>query len=212
LNRENFLWAHSTYSSRGFPGTLADPDAKAPVAAAAAAALTTTEAKTATKDSDDDKEEEDGEGDAVAAEAAAIARRDADDRAEEAKDATRIIGCMMPFLDFTNHRYRHQITWLRVTPTPTDVDQEPCVVYESGEAIASGDEVFNNYGGKGNEEFLMGYGFCLADNVEDEFAVQLSTASLGPLHQRVAHAYRIEYAHYLRYYHTHQLSAIVTCE
>jgi len=32
------------------------------------------------------------------------------------------------------------------------------VYYQAGSAIAAGSQVFNNYGAKGNEELLMGYG------------------------------------------------------
>jgi hypothetical protein len=145
-----------------------------------------------------DNENDGNEGDEEDEETAKRKREEDDDRVEEAKDSRRIIGCMMPALDFTNHRYRHQITWLRVVPTSDQRDEEPCVVYQSGEEIKAGHEVFNNYGAKGNEEFLMGYGFCLMDNVEDEFAVQLSSHSLGPLQQRAASLYNIEFAHYLR--------------
>jgi hypothetical protein len=33
--------------------------------------------------------------------------------------------------------------------------------------------VFNNYGGKSNEEFLLGFGFCVRNNTEDTVAIQI---------------------------------------
>jgi len=41
-------------------------------------------------------------------------------------------------------------------------------------------QVFNNYGPKGNEELLRGYGFCLVDNPVDvaHFRVGVDPATL----------------------------------
>jgi hypothetical protein len=42
-----------------------------------------------------------------------------------------------------------------------------------------GEEIMNNYGGKGNEEFLLGFGFCLPDNTEDVVTFQLGLGGPG---------------------------------
>jgi hypothetical protein len=41
------------------------------------------------------------------------------------------------------------------------------------ESTEAGDEVFNNYAPKGNEELLNGYGFCILHNPCDEVAVRI---------------------------------------
>lgn len=38
-------------------------------------------------------------------------------------------------------------------------------------ALQPGTEVFNSYGPKSNEELMVGYGFCVADNVNDRFGI-----------------------------------------
>ena len=53
------------------------------------------------------------------------------------------------------------------------------------ESTPAGEEVFNNYAPKGNEELLNGYGFCIPDNPCDEVALRIGKppnvvfASLG---------------------------------
>lgn len=42
--------------------------------------------------------------------------------------------------------------------------------------IKAGEEVFNNYGAKPNDELLLGYGFVLQDNPEDALSLVMGTA------------------------------------
>ncbi|KAF2401001.1 hypothetical protein EJ06DRAFT_416126 [Trichodelitschia bisporula] len=42
------------------------------------------------------------------------------------------------------------------------------------ESAQRGEEICNNYAPKGNEELLMGYGFCIMDNPCDQVAISLS--------------------------------------
>ena len=90
-------------------------------------------------------------------------------RAEGSKRPNERVGCLLPLLDMTNHRMRTGITW---TTTSTHTAR---VSFKTGNssAVAAGSEVFNNYGAKSNEEFLLGYGFCIDDNPYDEYTVQL---------------------------------------
>lgn len=73
-------------------------------------------------------------------------------------------GCLLPVLDILNHRYRTPIAWERTDQGLQFVVQE---------RIPRGAEIFNNYGPKSNEEFLMGYGFVIPGNLHDTFAVKL---------------------------------------
>ena len=91
-------------------------------------------------------------------------------RAEGSKRPNERVGCLLPLLDMTNHRMRTPITWT------TTAAHDARVSFRTGEAgggVRAGEEVFNNYGAKSNEEFLLGYGFCIADNPYDEYTVQL---------------------------------------
>ncbi|RMY54124.1 hypothetical protein D0865_04899 [Hortaea werneckii] len=42
-----------------------------------------------------------------------------------------------------------------------------------GDFIEAGGEVFNNYGSKGNDELLIGYGFCMPENPHDSIVLTL---------------------------------------
>lgn len=42
------------------------------------------------------------------------------------------------------------------------------------ESVQAGDELFNNYAPKQNDELLLGYGFCLRDNPVEQFAIRMA--------------------------------------
>ncbi|KAF8933882.1 hypothetical protein BGZ58_006070 [Dissophora ornata] len=64
---------------------------------------------------------------------------------------------LIPLGDTLNHKSRHKATWIK---TPQGLEM-------SGSASSKGSQVFNNYGPKSNEELLVGYGFCIEDNLDD---------------------------------------------
>jgi hypothetical protein len=53
------------------------------------------------------------------------------------------------------------------------------VSFQSGQLIRAGEEVFNNYGPKANEHFLLAYGFVLDPNPCDSFGVALRASGLS---------------------------------
>lgn len=65
---------------------------------------------------------------------------------------------LFPVMDAGNHNPNARVDWAydpgRFSFTVSD-------------GVDAGDQVFNNYGPKGNDELLMGYGFCSADNPHD---------------------------------------------
>eukprot|EP00842_Homolaphlyctis_polyrhiza_P003130 jgi/Hompol1/3818/HPOL_003364-RA len=83
--------------------------------------------------------------------------------------------CMYPILDMLNHKRGHKIEW-RMT------DQG--VSFISVDGTLQGEELFNNYGPKGNENLLSNYGFVLQDNPEDYFKVFLALRKEDPLFER----------------------------
>ncbi|CEP62460.1 protein-lysine N-methyltransferase LALA0_S05e06150g [Lachancea lanzarotensis] len=75
---------------------------------------------------------------------------------------TRII--LLPVIDLLNHNYHSKVEWMHS-------DDSFCL--KVLETVDEGGEFFNNYGGKGNEELLWGYGFVLQDNICDTVALKI---------------------------------------
>lgn len=82
--------------------------------------------------------------------------------------------CLWPGIDMLNHRRGQRITW-KV--------ENGMVHFITDEDLTAGNECFNNYGPKGNEEFLMGYGFCIENNPDDYCRVKVNTG-MDPLVDR----------------------------
>lgn len=79
---------------------------------------------------------------------------------------------MLPLLDFMNHKPMSKVTW-NFDGSQFKVD---VVVDNPSREI----EVCNNYGPKGNEELLMGYGFVLPDNEFNCLQLSLPSEALQP--------------------------------
>jgi hypothetical protein len=74
-------------------------------------------------------------------------------------------GVLLPFFDLLNHRHGQPIEW---NSNSTHVEfATPC-------AVKSGDEVYNNYGGRPNEELIFSYGFCIHPNAMDAVSLVLA--------------------------------------
>lgn len=70
---------------------------------------------------------------------------------------------LLPLIDLLNHNPKSNVSWL--------VD-EKYFSFKSDSASPDS-ELFNNYGMKGNEELLLGYGFCIENNSADSAALKL---------------------------------------
>ncbi|EKG13323.1 hypothetical protein MPH_09605 [Macrophomina phaseolina MS6] len=70
---------------------------------------------------------------------------------------------LMPVIDLLNHRFPTKVAWFFNEGNFQFITEEP---------VPKGHEIFNNYGGKGNEELLNGYGFCIPNNHCDEVAIR----------------------------------------
>ncbi|CCD25480.1 protein-lysine N-methyltransferase NDAI_0F01610 [Naumovozyma dairenensis CBS 421] len=66
---------------------------------------------------------------------------------------------LLPIIDLMNHDYNAKVQWSSTNGGFT--------YNYIGGTIAENKELFNNYGAKGNEELLTGYGFVLEDNMYD---------------------------------------------
>ncbi|KAK9448323.1 uncharacterized protein V1518DRAFT_312045 [Limtongia smithiae] len=78
---------------------------------------------------------------------------------------------LVPLVDSLNHRPLTPVYW-------GDLDNTFSIY--AAQTIEAGHEVFNNYGPKGNEELLMGYGFCLEDNKFDVVSLKIRRTALAP--------------------------------
>lgn len=71
---------------------------------------------------------------------------------------------LLPVVDLLNHSPKANVSW----DCHDDVFD-----FISHDPSAPGDQVFNNYGQKGNEELLLAYGFCLDDNSADSVCLKI---------------------------------------
>ena len=77
---------------------------------------------------------------------------------------TEEFSLLYPVIDIFNHRFGAKVVW--------DFDKGDFTLAIT-ESARKGDQVFNNYAPKGNEELLMGYGFSLENNPCDEFTIRI---------------------------------------
>ena len=68
------------------------------------------------------------------------------------------LGVMFPFYDMLDHRAGHRITWEAGNGT---------IRFRCVEEIQAGEQIYNNYGPKGNQELLFTYGFAIEHNPLD---------------------------------------------
>lgn len=72
---------------------------------------------------------------------------------------------LLPLIDALNHRPLNATEW--------NVSARESFKIALSNATAVGEEIFNNYGAKGNEELLFGYGFCIPNNPFDTLRLKL---------------------------------------
>ncbi|KAL4736007.1 hypothetical protein BDV11DRAFT_194810 [Aspergillus similis] len=80
---------------------------------------------------------------------------------------------LLPFIDILNHRPLAKVEW-RAGQQNVDF-----VVLEE---VSVNEEIANNYGPRNNEQLMMNYGFCLANNPCDYRTVSLRAPPGSPLH------------------------------
>lgn len=73
---------------------------------------------------------------------------------------------LLPIIDLLNHDYQSKVEW-------SSNDRHDFNLTLLGNDFKEGDELFNNYGGKGNEELLNGYGFVLDENIFDSASLKI---------------------------------------
>lgn len=79
------------------------------------------------------------------------------------------LSMLVPIVDALNHKANTPVQW---HGSPTG---EFCLVADG--QIPAGDQIYNNYGPKGNEELLMGYGFTVENNPFDVVRVRPASYS-----------------------------------
>ncbi|RUP44731.1 hypothetical protein BC936DRAFT_149074 [Jimgerdemannia flammicorona] len=71
---------------------------------------------------------------------------------------------MFPLADSMNHRPRTKVTWRSQGGAAS---KDGVLELIAGEEVGAGEQLYNNYGPKSNEELLLGYGFCFKNNPYD---------------------------------------------
>ncbi|KAF3994117.1 hypothetical protein FT663_01617 [Candidozyma haemuli var. vulneris] len=71
---------------------------------------------------------------------------------------------LLPVIDLLNHNPSSEVFW------SVKNDQ---FVFETKSPLKKDEQLFNNYGQKGNEELLLAYGFCIDNNEADSVALKV---------------------------------------
>ena len=74
------------------------------------------------------------------------------------------LGILIPLMDMIDHKNAHPVQWESVYNPST---QTRSIRFRSCVDVKEGDELYNNYGPKGNLELLATYGFAISNNVLD---------------------------------------------
>ncbi|KAJ3242833.1 hypothetical protein HDU78_001092 [Chytriomyces hyalinus] len=82
--------------------------------------------------------------------------------------------CLYPILDMMNHKYGQEIVW--------ESSKETGIRFLAASDIRENDELWNNYGSKGNELLLANYGFVLPANASDHAQITLNIHERDPLY------------------------------
>ncbi|KNG44872.1 set domain-containing protein [Stemphylium lycopersici] len=78
------------------------------------------------------------------------------------------IPMLFPVVDILNHSVSAKVEW------DFQPHQSFALKCLEGDSIQPGQELFNNYAPKQNDELLLGYGFCLENNPIEQFALKLA--------------------------------------
>lgn len=78
---------------------------------------------------------------------------------------------LVPIADMLNHARGTPISWSIYRPEISE--GSPSLSLISHGQKQAGDELYNNYGPKPNDELLLGYGFVVEDNPEDMLLLKL---------------------------------------
>jgi hypothetical protein len=77
-------------------------------------------------------------------------------------------------IDIFNHRTAAKVSWIISAKGDPSGNTLGTFSLLLNHKVAKYQQIFNNYAPKGNEELLMGYGFCIANNPCDQFALRLA--------------------------------------
>ena len=82
---------------------------------------------------------------------------------------------LLPGVDTLNHSRGQPVSWCTSYPEGSreEKDDLAAISIISHTTTLLGEEVFNNYGLKANDELILGYGFSLPQNPDDKITLQL---------------------------------------
>lgn len=82
---------------------------------------------------------------------------------------------LLPGVDLFNHSRGHPITWLSSETPSSSHGPTKTISLVTATSYKEGDQLFNNYGPKPNEELLLGYGFVIDDNPDDVVVLKVGS-------------------------------------
>lgn len=82
---------------------------------------------------------------------------------------------LLPGVDTLNHSRGQPVSWCTSYPEGSTEERDDLATISiiSRTTTLPGEEVFNNYGLKANDELILGYGFSLPQNPDDKITLQL---------------------------------------
>lgn len=82
---------------------------------------------------------------------------------------------LLPGVDTLNHSRGQPVSWCTSYPEGSREEKDDLATISiiSHTTTLLGEEVFNNYGLKANDELILGYGFSLPQNPDDKITLQL---------------------------------------
>jgi len=82
---------------------------------------------------------------------------------------------MIPGVDILNHSRGQPVTWFKSYPDGSTDERDGLATVSiiSHTTTRLGEEVFNNYGLKANDELILGCGFSLPQNPDDKITLQM---------------------------------------
>ncbi|KAG6910990.1 hypothetical protein DXG01_006044 [Tephrocybe rancida] len=81
---------------------------------------------------------------------------------------------LLPGIDSLNHGRKEPVSWVVSYPdTEVTSSDSPKISLVLHKPSTRGQELLNNYGAKPNSEFILGYGFALAQNPDDTIVLKI---------------------------------------
>lgn len=93
---------------------------------------------------------------------------------------------LLPVIDLLNHKNNTKVKWSRTIETG-----DGKTYFRLEEVVAKGQELFNNYGNKGNSDLLLNYGFVVSNNEYDQTTLTLKLDDEEKIREAISFGIRL---------------------